>query len=39
MLGDDVKRGLLPDDRKLLSEVVKRVCFDNARDYFELALE
>lgn len=39
MLGNDVQRGLVPDDRRLLGELVKRVCFDNARDYFELALE
>jgi glucuronate isomerase len=38
MLGNDVKRGLLPDDRRLLGELVQRVCFDNASEYFELGL-
>jgi glucuronate isomerase len=39
MLGNDVKRGLVPDDRALLGELVKRVCYDNARAYFALGLE
>lgn len=34
VLGDDVRRGLLPDDRALLGELVTNVCFLNARDYF-----
>jgi len=38
MLGNDVRRGLLPSDRELLGTLVKRVCFENARDYFRLNL-
>jgi glucuronate isomerase len=38
MLGHDVARGLLPADRELLGALVKRVCFENARDYFQLGL-
>lgn len=34
LVGDDVKRGLLPDDRGLLGAMVQNVCFFNARDYF-----
>jgi len=34
MLGNDVRRGLLPDDASLLTPLVKGVCFDNARGYF-----
>jgi glucuronate isomerase len=34
MLGNDVRRGLLPDDPSLLSPLVKAVCFENARGYF-----
>ncbi len=34
MLGEDVRRGLLPDDRELLGKLVADVCFRNARDYF-----
>lgn len=36
MLGNDVRRGLLPNDRPLLAELVRRVCYENARDYFGL---
>ena len=38
LLGDDVRRGLLPDDRDLLGRLVQHVCFFNARDYFGFAL-
>jgi glucuronate isomerase len=38
LLGEDVRRGLLPDDRELLGRLVTRVCFTNARDYFGFAL-
>ena len=34
MLGNDVRRGLVPDDAALLSGLVKAVCFNNAREYF-----
>jgi len=34
MLAEDVRRGLVPDDRPLLERLVRRVCFENARDYF-----
>ena len=34
LLGDEVGRGLLPDDRDLLGRLVQNVCFANARDYF-----
>ena len=34
LLGDDVTRGLLPDDRALLGGLVQDVCFRNARAYF-----
>lgn len=38
LLGNDVKCGLLPNDRQLLGTLVRRVCFENARDYFELGV-
>jgi glucuronate isomerase len=38
MLGNDVKRGLLPDDRALLGKVVEDVCFHNAKNYFGFEL-
>ena len=34
LLGNDVKRGLLPDDRGLLGNLVRDVCFENVRNYF-----
>jgi glucuronate isomerase len=38
ILGQDVRRGLLPDDRELLGEMVTDICFRNARAYFGLAI-
>jgi glucuronate isomerase len=38
LLGDDVRRGLVPDDRDLLSRLVSNVCFHNARGFFGFAL-
>ena len=38
LLGEDVRRGLVPDDRHLLGELVTRIAFTNARDYFGFPL-
>ncbi|HUP60666.1 MAG TPA: glucuronate isomerase [Thermoanaerobaculia bacterium] len=38
MLGNDVRQGLLPDDRALLGRVAQDVSFFNARDYLGLDL-
>ncbi len=38
MLGEDVRRGRLPDDRQALGRLVANVSFGNARDYFGFAL-
>jgi glucuronate isomerase len=38
LLGEDVRRGLVPDDRDLLGRLVRNVCFFNARDYFGFPL-
>ena len=38
LLGEDVRRGLLPDDRDLLGRLVRQVSFFNARDYFGFPL-
>ncbi|MGC4089544.1 MAG: glucuronate isomerase [Polyangiaceae bacterium] len=38
LLGRDVVRGRLPDDRKLLGEMVRDICFRNANAYFGLEL-
>jgi glucuronate isomerase len=34
LLGHDVRRGLVPDDRELLGRLVRNVSYFNARDYF-----
>ena len=38
LLGNDVRAGLLPDDRELLGNAVRNVCFANARAYLGLTL-
>jgi glucuronate isomerase len=38
LLGEDVRRGLLPDDRATLAGIVEGVSFFNARDYFGFPL-
>ena len=38
ILGEDVRRGLLPDDREALGRLVANVGFFNARDYFGFEL-
>ncbi len=38
ILGEEVRRGRLPDDRKALGNLVANVSFYNARDYFGFAL-
>ena len=38
VLGEEVRRGRLPDDREALGRLVANVSFFNARDYFGFAL-
>jgi glucuronate isomerase len=38
LLGNDVEKGLLPRDMKLLGTMVREISFKNARDYFGLEL-
>lgn len=38
LLGAEVRRGLVPDDRELLAGLVRALCFENARDYFGFEL-
>ncbi|MHA2043533.1 MAG: glucuronate isomerase [Planctomycetota bacterium] len=39
MLGNDVEAGLLPDDSDLLGKMVEDICFNNAKNYFPMALD
>jgi len=38
LIGTDAENGELPDDFEMLSKLVADVCFNNARDYFGIAL-
>jgi glucuronate isomerase len=39
LLGAEMERGELPNDRELVGGMVKNICFANARDYFGLELD
>jgi glucuronate isomerase len=39
MLGGDVEAGLLPNDMPLLGKMVEDICFNNAKNYFPMALD
>jgi glucuronate isomerase len=38
LLGRDVENGQLPNDEKLLGNMVRNICFNNAREYLGLEL-
>jgi glucuronate isomerase len=38
LLGSDVERGELPNDEALIGSMVRRICFQNARDYLRLEI-
>ena len=38
LLGTDMEKGEIPNDEALVGEMVRRICFDNARDYLGLEL-
>jgi glucuronate isomerase len=38
LLGYDMEKGELPNDEALVGDVVRRICFQNARDYLGLEL-
>ena len=39
ILGSDVEAGLLPDDMALLGKMAEDICFNNAKEYFPMALD
>ncbi|MCD6394668.1 MAG: glucuronate isomerase [Planctomycetes bacterium] len=39
ILGDDVEKGLIPADMSLLAETVENICFNNAKNYFDMELD
>ena len=38
LLGNDMEKGELPNDEALVGDMVRRICFQNARDYLGLEL-
>ncbi|WP_116124792.1 glucuronate isomerase [Lewinella sp. IMCC34183] len=34
MFGQDIERGLLPDDRKFIGGLIENICYTNAKNYF-----
>lgn len=36
LLGEEVEKGLLPDDEELLGATIRGICFENARAYLDL---
>jgi glucuronate isomerase len=36
LLGTDMEKGELPNDEKLVGEMVRKICFENARDFLGL---
>jgi glucuronate isomerase len=38
LVGGDIARGEIPDDRELVGAMIRNICFGNARDFFRLEL-
>jgi glucuronate isomerase len=36
IIGRDVEAGLIPDDEEVLEQLVKDICINNAKNYFNL---
>ena len=39
LLGQEMEQGVLPNDMELVGDLVRRLCFSNARDYLGLEIE
>ena len=35
MFGKDIEKGLIPNDMNLIGEIISKICFYNAKEYFE----
>ena len=35
LLGNDIKRGLVPDDRRFIGQMIQNICYTNAHNYFK----
>jgi glucuronate isomerase len=38
VLGEEVERGLIPNDMDLIGKMVEDICYNNARNYFSFWL-
>jgi len=38
LLGREMETGLLPDDDAMIGGLIEKICYENARDYFGLAV-
>lgn len=38
MIGSDIEKGLLPDDRNFIGGVIRDICYFNARNYFDFPI-
>lgn len=38
LIGAEVERGELPDDERLLGEMIRRICYENAREFLGLSV-
>ena len=36
LIGDEMEKGLLPNDEKWMGEIVSNICYHNAKEYFNL---
>jgi glucuronate isomerase len=34
LIGDEMEKGLLPNDEKWMGDIVKKICYYNAKEYF-----
>ena len=39
ILGNDIENGLIPNNMPLLGDMVKNICFNNAKNYFAIAFK
>ncbi len=35
MLGNDIQKGLIPNDMEMVGKMVEDICYNNAKEYFK----
>jgi glucuronate isomerase len=38
IIGNDVENGLIPNDMSLLGEMIENICYNNAKNYFDISV-